>query len=161
MTDPVDAPAPARGLYFEEFAIGQKATSPARTVTETDVVGFAALSGDWNQLHTDAEFAKATPFGQRIAHGLLILSIASGLMVRLGVIEGTAEAFRELSWKFRAPVFIGDTIHLETTVSELRAFRRLGNGMVTLDVQVINQRGEIVQKGAWQVLIKARPADDV
>jgi 3-hydroxybutyryl-CoA dehydratase len=161
MIHTADACAPARGLYFEEFAIGQKATSPARTITETDVVSFAALSGDWNQLHTDAEFAKTTPFGQRIAHGLLILSIASGLMVRLGVIEGTAEAFRELSCKFRAPVFIGDTIHLEATVTDTRAVRRQGNGLVTLEVEVINQRGEIVQKGAWQVLVRARPADDV
>ena len=159
MTPPTDQPL-TRGLYFEEFTVGHKVTSPARTITETDVVNFAALTGDWNQLHTDAEFAKTTIFGQRVAHGLLILSIASGLIGRLGVIEGTAEAFRELRWKFRGPVFIGDTIHVTATVTETRPLPRLGNGMVTLEVSVINQRGEVVQKGTWQVLVKSRPADD-
>ena len=159
MTPPTDQPL-TRGLYFEEFTVGHKVTSLARTITETDVVNFAALTGDWNQLHTDAEFAKTTIFGQRVAHGLLILSIASGLIGRLGVIEGTAEAFRELRWKFRGPVFIGDTIHVVARVTETRALPRLGNGMVTLEVSVINQRGEVVQKGTWQVLVKSRPADD-
>ena len=159
MTSPTDQPL-TRGLHFEEFTVGHKVTSLARTITETDVVNFAALTGDWNQLHTDAEFAKTTIFGQRVAHGLLILSIASGLIGRLGVIEGTAEAFRELRWKFRGPVFIGDTIHVTATVTETRPLPRLGNGMVTLEVSVINQRGEVVQKGTWQVLVKSRPADD-
>ena len=159
MTPSVDQP-PVRGLYFEEFTVGQKMTSPARTITETDVVNFAALTGDWNQIHTDAEFAKTTIFGQRVAYGLLILSIASGLIGRLGVIEGTAEAFRELRWKFRGPVFIGDTIHVTATVTETHPLPRLGNGMVTLEVSVINQRGEVVQKGTWQVLVKSRPVDD-
>jgi len=159
VTSPTDQPL-TRGLHFEEFTVGHKVTSLARTITETDVVNFAALTGDWNQLHTDAEFAKTTIFGQRVAHGLLILSIASGLIGRLGVIEGTAEAFRELRWKFRGPVFIGDTIRLVARVTETRPLPRLGNGMVTLEVSVINQRGEVVQKGTWQVLVKSRPADD-
>ncbi|MDH7485269.1 MAG: MaoC/PaaZ C-terminal domain-containing protein [Anaerolineae bacterium] len=157
MTSPTDQSL-TRGRYFEEFAVGFSAATAARTITETDVVNFAALTGDWNPLHTDAEFAKTTVFGQRIAHGLLILSIASGLITRLGLIEGTAEAFRELSWKFRAPVFIGDTIHATATVSETRPLPRLGSGMVILEVSVINQRGEVVQKGTWQALVKSRPA---
>lgn len=155
-----DQAAPMQGLYFEDFAVGYRVTSPGRTITEADVVGFAALSGDWNQLHTDSEFARTTAFGQRIAHGLLILSIASGLIVRLGVLEGTAEAFRELHWKFRGPVFIGDTVHLEAQVSGKRAFPRLGNGMVTLEVSVVNQRQEVVQKGIWQALVRSRPEED-
>jgi len=157
MTQSTDQP-PMRGLYFEGFTVGQKVTSLARTITETDVVNFAGLTGDWNQLHTDAEFAKTTIFGQRVAYGLLILSIASGLIGRLGVIEGTAEAFRELRWKFRGPVFIGETIHVTATVTETRPLPRLGNGMVILEVSVINQRGEVVQKGTWQVLVKSRPS---
>jgi len=156
MTQPTDQP-PIRGLYFEELTVGLTVTSPARTITEADVVSFAALTGDWNQLHTDVEFARTTPFGQRIAHGLLILSIASGLIARLGLIEGTVEAFRELRWKFRAPVFIGDTIHLTATVTEARPMPRLNSGLVTLEVSVLNQRGETVQKGTWQALIKSRP----
>lgn len=145
------------GLYFEEFHVGFEVTSPARTITETDVVNFAALSGDWNQLHTDVEFAKGTPFGQRIAHGLLVLSIASGLVVRLGVIEGTVEAFRELHWKFRAPVFIGDTVHLVAKVTNTRSYPRLGIGMVTLELKVINQRDELVHQGEWLALVKGLP----
>src|SRR3954447_1047320 len=99
-----------RGLYFEEFVVGDEAATPSRTITETDIVQFAGLSSDWNPLHTDAEFAAATPFGQRIAHGLLGLSIASGLMARLGHIDGTAIAFRGIEeWKFSKPIYIGDT----------------------------------------------------
>lgn len=159
MTQAADQPL-TRGRYFEEFEVGFEATTPARTITETDVVNFAALTGDWNPLHTDVEFARTTVFGQRIAHGLLVLSIASGLITRLGLIEGTAEAFRELSWKFRAPVFIGDTIHAVATVTEARPLPRLNSGMVILEVSVINQRGEVVQKGTWQALVKRRPVED-
>jgi len=158
MTQPIGQ-LPSRGLYFEELPPGLEVTSPARTITEADVVNFAALTGDWNPLHTDAEFARTTIFGQRIAHGLLILSIASGLIARLGLIEGTVEAFRELRWKFRAPVFIGDTIRLTATVTEARPMPRLNGGLVTLEVSVLNQRGEVVQKGTWEALVKSRPAD--
>jgi len=156
MTQPTEQPL-SRGLYFEELTLGFEVTSPARTITEADVVNFAALTGDWNPLHTDAEFAKTTMFGQRIAHGLLILSIASGLVARLGLLDGTVEAFRELRWKFRAPVFIGDTIRLTATVTETRPMPRLNSGVVTLEISVLNQRGEVVQKGTWQALVKCRP----
>jgi len=159
MTAPTKQP-PVRGRYFEEFEVGFTVTTPARTITETDVVNFAALSADWNQIHSDAEFSESTIFGQRVAHGLLVLSIASGLITRVGVIEGTVDAFRELRWKFRGPVFIGDTIHVTATVLETRPMRRLGNGMVILEVAVINQRGEVVQKGPWQALVRCRPEAD-
>ncbi len=147
-----------RGLYFEEFSLGQKIKTPSRTITETDVVNFAGLSGDYNALHTDAVFAQATPYGQRIAHGVLVLSIATGLAARHGFIEGTALAFRELSWKFNAPVFIGDTIYMEATVSALKPIARLGGGMVILSAVMFNQRHEAVQKGEWRVLMKSKPA---
>jgi 3-hydroxybutyryl-CoA dehydratase len=146
-----------RGLYFEEFAVGDEEETAARTVTEADVVQFAALSGDYNQLHTDAEFAKDTPFGQRIAHGLLGLSIASGLAARAGFIEGTAMAFTGLTWKFKKPVLLGDTIRLRTKVSKVRAMPRLGGGIVEFDVRVLNQRDETVQQGEWTMLMKGRP----
>jgi len=87
----------ARGLYFEEFSVGMSIVSPGRTITESDIVAFAGLSGDFNQIHTDAEYSQTTPFGQRVAHGLLGLSIASGLAVRTGVIEGTVLAWREIN----------------------------------------------------------------
>jgi acyl dehydratase len=148
----------ARGKYFEEFAIGEEVVSPARTITEADVVMFAALTGDYNQLHTDEEFAKTTPFGRRIAHGLLVLSDAVGLLGRLGFIEGTALAFRELAWKFSQPVFMGDTIHVKARCRELKPMARLGGGLVIFDLSVVNQEGKTVQKGEWHVLMASKPA---
>jgi acyl dehydratase len=145
------------GLYFEEFAVGQSIVSPARTITEADVVAFAALSGDWNAIHTDAVYAAGHPFGQRVAHGLLIMSIASGLADRLGFLEGTALAFREIAgWKFSLPVFLGDTVRLRATVTETKAIARLGGGEVSLKVEIVNQEDKVVQRGTWGVLVKSR-----
>jgi 3-hydroxybutyryl-CoA dehydratase len=146
------------GLYFEEFQLGQQFTTPARTVTEGDIVGFAGLSGDYNQIHTNAELAKSTPYGQRIAHGLLVLSIASGLAMRSGVLEGTVLAFREINeWKFIKPVFIGDTVHVEITVAETKPLPRIGGGAIGLGLVVKNQQDETVMKGRWTVLVVSRP----
>ena len=147
-----------RGKYFEEFEIGNEVISPARTITEADVVMFAGLTGDYNQLHTDEEFAKTTPFGRRIAHGLLVLSYAVGLLGRLGFIEGTALAFRERTWKFSQPVFMGDTVHVKARCRELKPMARLGGGLVIFDLSVVNQEGKTVQKGEWHVLMASKPA---
>jgi acyl dehydratase len=145
------------GLYFEEFEVGQSIVSAGRTITEADVVAFAALSGDWNAIHTDAVYAADHPFGQRVAHGLLIMSIASGLADRLGFLVGTALAFREINdWKFSQPVFIGDTVRLRATVTETKAMARLGGGLVSLKVEVVNQDDKVVQRGTWGVLIKGQ-----
>ena len=145
------------GRYFEEFEIGDEVETAARTITETDVVLFAGLSGDYTQLHTDAEFAKETMFGERVAHGLLGLSVASGLTARLGFIEGTAQAFTGLEWKFRGPIKIGDTIRVRARVRKKKEMPRLGGGFVVLGVTILNQRDETVQKGTWTVLIKGAP----
>ena len=145
-----------RGMYFEEFEVDQELSSPARTVTETDVVQFAGLSGDYNQLHTDAEFAAKTPHGKRIAHGLLGLAIASGLAARAGFIEGTALAFTGLTWKFRSPVFFGDTVSLVTKVTKTRAMRSMGGGMVVFAVNLVNQDGKTVQTGEWTMLMMGK-----
>ena len=147
-----------RGLYFEEFNVGDTVTSAGRTITEADIVGFAALSGDWNAIHVDAEYAKNQMFGERIAHGLLGLSIASGLAVQLGFIEDTVIAFMGIDWKFRGAIKIGDTIHMQAQIAEKKAMPRLGGGLVTLNVEVLNQRGETTQKGTWSMLIKMKPA---
>lgn len=145
------------GLFFEEFEVDQSITSVGRTVTEADVVAFAALSGDWNAMHTDAEFAAKHPFGQRVAHGLLCMSMASGLAMRLGFLEETALAFREIGdWKFSLPVYIGDTIHLRATVTETKPMRRLGGGLVNLKVEILNQTDKVVQRGTWGVLVKSQ-----
>jgi acyl dehydratase len=149
-----------RGLYFEEFNIGDTITSAGRTITEADIIAFAGLSGDWNAIHTDAEFSKSTMFGERIAHGLLGLSIASGLATRLGFIDGTIIAFMGLEWKFRAVIKIGDTIHVRVQIAETKPVPRLGGGLVTFNVEVLNQRDEVCQKGSWTMLVKLKPAGE-
>ncbi|MBI4772515.1 MAG: dehydratase [Chloroflexi bacterium] len=149
---------PPRCLYFEQFTVGQKISTSARTVTEADMVAFAGLSGDYNQIHTDAVYAAATPFGQRIAHGLLGLAIASGLAVQTGIMEGTIIAFREIvEWKFTLPIFIGDTIHVEMEVLETKAMPRLGGGLVTISLEVVKQDGQSAMKGKWSVLMQSAP----
>lgn len=149
-----------RGFYFEEFAVGDTVITNGRTVTEADIVHFAGLSGDFNQIHTNAEFAAQDTFGRRIAHGLLIQAIGTGLAVATGVIEGTVLAFREVHAKFSLPVYIGDTIHLELEVIEKKAFPRLGGGNIRLKFNVINQAGQSVQRGEWVMLMKSRPAGE-
>ena len=153
------SPLPAaRGMYFEEFQVGQRIITAGRTITESDVAAFAGLSGDYNQIHTDAEFSKGTPLGQRVAHGLLCLSIASGLAMRTGVLEGTVMAFREINeWKFVKPVFLGDTLHAELEVLETKPMPRLGAGAVVIALQVKNQGGETAMKGTWTALVMNRP----
>jgi len=146
-----------RGMYFEELEIGQKMVSPGRTMTEADIVQFCGLSGDYNELHSNAEYAQHTVFGQRVVHGLLGLAVASGLAGRLGFMEGTAQAFMGLDWKFKRPIFIGDTIAVQAVIKSKKEVRRLGGGIVVVDVAVLNQRQEIVQQGEWTVLIKSWP----
>ena len=149
-----------RGMYFDEFQPGQQVLTAGRTVSEADIVAFAGLSGDFNQMHMDAAYCQASFFGQRVAHGLLVLSIASGLMVQTGVLEGTVIAFREIeNWKFSKPVFIGDTVHALLEVNETRAMRRLGGGSVTIDVSVKNQHDDTVMKGSLNVLVAERPSE--
>ncbi len=149
-----------RGLYFEEFQPGQKIVTAGRTVTEADVVAFAGLSGDYNQMHVDAEYSKNTPFGQRVAHGLLGLSIASGLAVQTGILEGTVIAFREInSWKFSAPVYLGDTIHVEMEILETKPAPRLGGGAVVIRLNVKKQDGKTAMRGTWTVLVASAPAE--
>ncbi len=145
-----------RGLFFEEFIVGDQTESVGRTITEADIVNFAGLSGDYNLIHTDAEYSKGQMFGQRVAHGLLVLSIASGLAVRLGFMEDTILAFRGLEWKFVAPVFIGDTIRVRVAVEATKAVPRLGGGIVTLRMEVVNQKDEVVNRGTWEVVCKGR-----
>jgi 3-hydroxybutyryl-CoA dehydratase len=143
-----------RGLYFEEFKVGQQIVTSGRTITESDLIAFAGLSGDYNQIHTDAEFCKNTPYGQRVAHGLLGLSIASGLAMRTGVLEGTVLAFREINeWKFVKPVFIGDSVHVEMEIKETKALPRIGAGSILIAVELKNQNEQAVMKGEWTVLV--------
>jgi acyl dehydratase len=141
-------------LYFDDFFIGQKFVTKARTVTEEDVVNFAALSWDHNRLHTDAEYAASTKYGQRIAHGLLGMIIHSGLAYQLT--EESILAFLELTWQFKLPIYIGDTIHVEQTVKEMREISKPNQGILTFEKEVFNQKGDVVQTGTTTILIAKR-----
>jgi acyl dehydratase len=144
-------------VYFEDVPLGEEYTSPGRTVTEADIVIFAGLSGDYNVLHTDAEHMKSSLFGERIAHGLLGLSIQQGLLDR--VIPGqTVGPLAAVKWKFKGPIRIGDTIHVEARVSGKKDGEGPGWGVVTVERRVINQRGEVVQEGETDHAVGRRPA---
>ena len=133
--------------YFEDFEIGDRRETPARTMTEADIHAFAALTGDWHPLHTDAEFAAESPFGERIAHGPLILSVGSALAFRLGQYEVLPQSFIAFSGmedvQFKRPVKIGDTIRLEMEVTQLEVVRG-GRGEVTSQNNIINKNGKVV-----------------
>ncbi|MFN3383386.1 MAG: MaoC/PaaZ C-terminal domain-containing protein [Archaeoglobaceae archaeon] len=142
-------------LYFEEFEVGREFETAGRTITEADIVNFAGITGDWNQLHTDAEFAKNTIFGQRIAHGALVFSIMTGLLVRLGFIEKTIIAFYGIDkLRFTNPVFIGDTIKAVAKVTEKED--RRAYGVVTIESRVVKQTGDVVLKCVLKVAVKKK-----
>jgi acyl dehydratase len=141
--------------YYDEIEVGEEYESPGRTITETDIVLFAGLSGDYNVLHTDAEFMKTSIFGERIAHGLLGLAIQSGLFSRSTGAYATL-AFVGLRWKFKAPIKIGDTIRLRARVRTKRDIGKPDRGLVTVERTVVNQRGEVVQEGETDLLVEKR-----
>lgn len=141
-------------LYFDDFHVGQRFVTKARTVTEADVVNFAALTWDHNQLHTDAEHAATTMYGRRVAHGLLGVAIHAGLASSLT--EQSILAFLELRWQFKLPLYIGDTIHVEQVVSEMHEDKQKDRGILTFKKEVINQRSEVVQTGTTTVLLAKR-----
>ena len=145
-----------RGKYFEEFEVGLEIESQARTISEADIVNFAGLTWDTNPLHTDAEYAKTMPFGERIAHGMLGLSYAVGLAWQMGFMDGTVIAFTGLEWKFKGPTKIGDSIHMTAKVAKTKAMRAAGGGFVVFDIRVLNQRNEVVQQGEWTALVKSK-----
>jgi acyl dehydratase len=145
------------GFYFEEFSVGQKIMTVGRTVSEGDIFNFAGLTGDFNEIHTNESFAGKTQFGQRIAHGLLGLSFATGLIMRTGFLEGTVLAFREITgWKFVKPFFIGDTISAELEITETKALPRIGGGSITAAIAVKNQHNEICQRGSLILLVLSK-----
>jgi acyl dehydratase len=144
--------------YLDDLRSGQVFETPARTITEADVVAFAGLSGDFNPIHTDIEFAKDTAYGQRVVYGLLTLSIATGLLDRSRVFSGSAVAMLGISdWTFRKPVFISDTIRVRLTIESVRRTRSdPRRGVVRRLFEVVNQRDEIVQEGHIDVLVRSR-----
>lgn len=145
-------------LFFDDFKAGQSWTSPRRTITETDIVMFAGLTGDYNPVHTDQIYAEATPFGTRILHGPAVFAIATGLEFRLGIKEGTAIAFLGMTWDLKAPVKMGDTIHVFQKVSMIRPTKNPARGIVNFWVEVRNQEGGVCQEGEWKVMFYSRQA---
>ncbi len=154
-------PAAPHGLYHDDIDEGLMLITRGRTITEADIVAFAGLTGDYNPMHTDAEYMKHTAFGQRIAHGMLSVSYAVGQAYQLGFMERTVLAFRGLEMKFSLPVYIGDTLHVEILVkTKAKASPRLGGGLITLGVKIINQDSKTVQSGEWLVLMASKPKND-
>jgi 3-hydroxybutyryl-CoA dehydratase len=144
-------------LYFEDFTVGVEHVTRGRTITESDIMNFAGLSGDFIELHTNEEYARQSPFGHRIAHGMLTLSISTGLMTRMNLITDTVVAFYGIDkLRFVKPVFIGDTIHVKKTVLDTMAKGGTA-GVVTFDTAVLNQNGEAVLVYRDKLVIKKRP----
>ena len=145
-----------RGTFFSDFETGSTYTSQGRTVTEADVVLFAGLSGDYNPLHTDKTFAEKTPFGQRVAHGMLVSSISTGQAQTLGIFEGTTLALMEQTFQYKAPVFFGDTIRVRLTVQSTKASSKGGKGVVVFQSDILKQDDTVVNTGTWTVLFRDR-----
>jgi len=144
-------------LYFDDVEVGQEWESPGRTVTEADIVNFAGLSGDFNPIHIDHEFARQTPFRRPIAHGLLVLSIASGLGLYAPPMRTLA--FLEIrEWQFKGPVHVGDTIRVRGKVLGKEVRGRGRRGVITWGRSVVNQEGKVVQEGISVTLVEGRVA---
>lgn len=143
-----------RGTFFSDFAVGQTFVSGGRTVTEADVVNFAGLSGDFNPLHVDQSFAEKTPFGRRIAHGMLAASISTGQGQTLGIFEGTTLALMGQTFNYKAPVFFGDTIRLALTVESVKPSSKGGKGVVVFKSEIKKQDDVVAVEGTWTVLFR-------
>lgn len=144
------------GLTYDEFEIGAAYRSQARTITEADVVAFAGISGDFNPLHTDAEFASTTPFGERIVHGMLTVAISTGMSNWTGLFEGTTIALMEQNIQYKGAVKFGDTVHLQLEVTEKNETSKPDRGIVKFAARMLNQRDELVVDMKWTLLMKRR-----
>ncbi len=145
--------------YYEDYQIGQEFISPGRTVTEADIVAYAGISGDYSQLHISQEHARKTQFGQRVAHGLLGLTIAQGLetWTDIGNVRGVASL--GWTWDFRLPLFIGDTIHLKVTLDKKRKTKKLGQGILYFSEKLYNQKGQVLQEGEHRLMVHTKDCE--
>jgi acyl dehydratase len=142
-----------RGKTFDELIVGEKVFSPGRTITEADVVNFAGLSGDFQPEHMNEEFARNSPYGQRIAHGILTLAITTGLINQTGITEGTNIAVLEFTVRFVKAVCFGDTIRAVMRIKEKRETKKADRGIVITETTVFNQRNEAVLEGGWTLMV--------
>jgi acyl dehydratase len=145
------------GNYYEDLVIGTEFVTRSRTVTETDIVYYAGLSWDHNAEHTDSEFAEKSIFKERIAHMLLSLVFANGLSASTAILLGTARGYLGLTWKTLGVCRIGDTLHVKETILEKKESPRKGVGIVTIGIEVINQKGEVVNRGDRVMLVAHKP----
>lgn len=144
-----------RGLRYEQFSIGDEFVTASRTITEADIWGFACLTGDYNPLHTDAEYCKTQQFGTRIAHGLLVLSIGTGLASQLLIFEGTSMGLLEASCSFFTTVKPGDTIRTIVKVIDKKEIKKYNDrGVITYECDILNQLDEKVAGMRWVVMIR-------
>jgi acyl dehydratase len=145
-------------LYYDDLEPGQVFTTPARTVTETDLVNFAMLTGDWNQIHTDKEFARGTMYGKPVVHGLFGLVMMTGLLERTGLFSGSAMAMLGVDkWSFSAPTFVGDTLHATIEIVSKRLTSQGDRGIVDRRFALVNQDGTTVQSGHLGLMIRLAP----
>lgn len=143
-------------LYYEDLHPDLHFETARRTITQEDLETFTKLSGDYNPLHTDENYAASAPFGELIVQGALVLSIGTGLANSLGYLSGTVDAFVGLDWKYRGPVKVGDTIHATLKVGKKREMSGYAGGLVTLYVTIFNQDNKAVQKGTWTLLVRGK-----
>ncbi len=145
-------------MYFDDIAVGDEWTSPARTITETDAMMWSYMTGDWTSLHVDEEYAKThSPFGTRIPPGMMTAAISHGLLAQLRLFHETALAFLELTIRYRDVVRVGDTVHARLRISEKKLTSKGDRGLVRLEQRVLNQHGGVVQDGEWLILVACRP----
>ncbi|HSB70309.1 MAG TPA: MaoC/PaaZ C-terminal domain-containing protein [Candidatus Methylomirabilis sp.] len=145
--------------YYEDLEVGAEHESPARTITETDIVNFSALSGDWSPVHTDEEYCKQSPYKTRIAHGLLGLAVVEGLKQRIPAFTDV-RYMASLYWnyKFSGPILIGDTIRVRIRIESKRETKKPDRGIVVEHVTMLNQRGEVVQEGEHGLMVLRKAA---
>lgn len=144
-------------MYYEDYTIGEEFETPGRTLTESDLIGFAALTGDYNPIHTDEEYCRRnSPFGKRILHGLFGLGLVEGLKYRMAHFEGTAIASLGWEWKFSGALFIGDTVRVKFKVVDKRLTKKPGRGILVEHCRLVNQHGEAVQEGTHTVMVKTK-----
>lgn len=148
----------ARGRYFDDFQVGEEMVTPARTITNTDIVNFACLTGDFNEVHTNWEYCKTTSFGEPIAHGPLVYGVMAGLAYASGINDGTLIALLQIDgWRMLSPVKHGDTIRMRIRVLEKKASSKPDRGVVTFMRECVNQHGAVVQEMRATQLFKRRP----
>lgn len=143
---------------FEDIELGVEYASPTRTISESDVYLFAGLTGDLTDFHISKVAARESLFGRRPAHGMLLIAIANGLYHRIGITDGTTKGLGGVEWRFRAPAFIGDTIHLVASAREKRELETPDRGLVFFAARLVNQDGRQIGEGQFIRFIERRPA---